>query len=237
MFSKFLYYRNFNANDKPTILCEGKTDNIYLKAAISMLSKQYSLLANKKTETTAYEMLVKFFEYSKRTRFLLDLYGGGNYLRDFVERYQGNLDFYQKKHFINPVILILDNDSGPNNLLNLIANNQAKYPNCPRKKEDIRILEFIHITSNLYLVLTPRINDDEPSMMEDLFDESTLNILVDGRKFDPNKDADSINTYGKNTFATRVVQERKTTISFEGFKPLLSRVEQVIQYHNNLPIS
>ena len=237
MFSKFLYYRNFYANDKPTILCEGHTDYIYLRSAISMLAKQYPLLANEKTETTPYELLVNFLNYSKRTRYLLDLYGGGIYIKKFTERYQENLKFYRKTIPINPVILLLDNDSGPDILLNHLITEESKYSHCSKSKEEIRSSEFIHITSNLYLVLTPRINNDKPSMMENLFDESALNILVDGRKFDPNKDADSITTYGKNTFATKVVQERKTTISFEGFKPLLNRVESVIQYHNRLSAS
>lgn len=233
MFSKFLYYRSFYANNKPTILCEGKTDNIYLKSAISMLAKQYPLLANEKTETTPYDLLVNFFRYSKRTRYLLDLYGGGSYLKKFVERYQENLKFYQKEIPINPVILILDNDSGPDALLNHLITEKSKYPNCTKSKENVRNSEFIHITSNLYLILTPRIDNDE-SRMESLFDKSTLSVLVDGRSFDPSKDADTTTTYGKNTFATKVVMEKKATVSFEGFKPLLDRVVSVIQYHMNL---
>lgn len=234
IFSKFLYYRNFYANDKPTILCEGHTDYIYLRSAISILAKQYPLLANEKEGPTQYELLVNFLNYSKRTRYLLDLYGGGSYIKKFTERYQENFKFYQKTIPINPVILLLDNDSGPDALLDHLITKKSKYSHCSISKEDIRSLEFIHITSNLYLVLTPRIINDKPSMMENFFDESTLSILVDGRKFDPDKDADSTTSYGKNTFATKVVQERKATISFEGFKPLLSRVERVIQYHNSL---
>jgi RNA-directed DNA polymerase len=49
-FSRFLYYRLFYANIKPTILCEGKTDNIYLKSAISILAEHYPKLANPKTK-------------------------------------------------------------------------------------------------------------------------------------------------------------------------------------------
>lgn len=107
VFSKFLYYRNFFANDKPTILCEGHTDNIYLRSAISILAKQYPLLANEKKGTTPYELLVNFLNYSRRTRYLLDLYGGGSYIKKFTERYQENLKFYQKIIPINPVILLL----------------------------------------------------------------------------------------------------------------------------------
>lgn len=233
IFSKFLYYRNFYANDKPTILCEGKTDNIYLKTAISMLSNQYLLLATEKTGTSSYELLVKFFDYTKKSRFLLDLYGGGTYLKNFVQRYQKNLKFYQDKIPINPVILMLDNDSGPNALLNLLTSNKSDFPNISKTKEEIRSSEFIHIVSNLYLILTPRINNGD-STMENFFDESTLSILVDGRKFDPNEDSDSTNSYGKNTFATKVVQERKASISFDKFKPLLNRIEKVIVHYKQI---
>ena len=47
-FSKFLFYRFFYANELPTILIEGKTDNIYLKAAIHRLASIYPKLALKK---------------------------------------------------------------------------------------------------------------------------------------------------------------------------------------------
>ena len=57
-FRKFLYYRHFYANEKPTILCEGKTDNVYLKAAISILAKKYPKLAKPATTADPYELLV-----------------------------------------------------------------------------------------------------------------------------------------------------------------------------------
>jgi retron-type reverse transcriptase len=231
LFSKFLYYIYFYAHNKPTILCEGKTDNIYLKSAIQMLCNQYPLLAKEKTAATSYELLVNFFRYSKKTRFLLDLYGGGTYLKKFVERYQDNLKYYENSLPQNPVILLLDNDSGPEQLLGLITSNKSKYLCSKKSKDEIRDSEFTHITSNLYLILTPK-NTVTVSMMEDFFDNPTLSYLVDGRKFDASNDADTIATYGKNTFATRVVMEKKSTISFDGFKPILDRINSVIHHYD-----
>ncbi|MDH5572502.1 MAG: retron Ec67 family RNA-directed DNA polymerase/endonuclease, partial [Gammaproteobacteria bacterium] len=65
-FSRFLYYRLFYGNDKPTFLCEGKTDNVYLKSAINILAANYPTLATPATPPTPYELLVHFVEYSNR---------------------------------------------------------------------------------------------------------------------------------------------------------------------------
>ncbi|MFV1873826.1 MAG: retron Ec67 family RNA-directed DNA polymerase/endonuclease, partial [Oleiphilus sp.] len=97
-FSRFLYYRLFYGNAKPTILCEGKTDNVYLKTAINQLVGAYPILAkttsNPKTSNLDYELLVSFLEYSKRTRFLLELYGGTSYLNYFISKFDSHYEFY-----------------------------------------------------------------------------------------------------------------------------------------------
>lgn len=94
-FSRFLYYRLFYGNDKPTFLCEGKTDNVYLKSAISELAASYPNLASPKSATKDYELLVRFLEYSKRTRFLLELFGGADYLKDFIGSFENLSNFYK----------------------------------------------------------------------------------------------------------------------------------------------
>ena len=234
IFSKFLYYQSFIGNEQPTILCEGKTDNIYLKSAINILSKDYPLLASVKDDKSPYYLLVNFYNYSKRTKFLLDLSGGGSYLKKFVERFKANLKFYKNTLPKNPVIILLDNDSGPNELLNLLTGKKSKdYPNCPNTKEDIRNAEYVHLLSNLYLILTP-LSLDKETEMEDFFDDSALKTLVDGRSFDPTKDADTTKTYGKNTFSIKVVKEKKSNISFEAFKVILDRMNSVINHHEKM---
>lgn len=154
-FSKFLYFKYFYANQKPTILCEGKTDNIYLKSAIHQLANSFPRLARSKTATQDYELLIDFIEYTNRTHYLLDLAGGGTYLKKFLERFIDNYNYYEAPKPLNPVILVLDNDSGPNELIKQIHKDRKKYPECPINKEDIRDLDFLHIKHNLYLVLTP----------------------------------------------------------------------------------
>jgi len=231
-FSKFLYYYNFYANEKPIILCEGKTDYIYLKSAINILSEHYPILAQSKTEDTPYKSLIKYFEYTDRTKFLLDLFGGGIYLKKFVERYIANLKYYNGPGLTQPVILLLDNDSGPTELLSYLQKKSKLFPNCPSDIDAIRKSSYLHVTDNLYIILIPRLNGRDTEI-EDLFDNSTLNTVVDGRTFDRAKEADTINTYGKNIFATKVVRENKTDISFNGFKQVLNKIVKVIQHHNS----
>ena len=110
----------FYGNDKPTILCEGKTDDIYLKSAISALKKDYPRLAG--DIEGSYKLLVRFVKYTKRTRFFLQLHGGSSYLNNFIENFDTNILLYKNSpRPKNPIIIILDNDKGANRIINLGA--------------------------------------------------------------------------------------------------------------------
>jgi len=233
-FSRFLFYRYFYGNSKPTILCEGKTDNVYLKSAINVLQDHYPRLAKSKSKHGEYKPIVHFFNYSKRTRFLLELFGGADYLKGFVENFQKNHSFYKAPKPKNPVILLLDNDSGSNGIINLIKGLRTTtiHPSTT-KKDDIKNADFIHIMHNLYLVLTPLngSNGSSDTAIEDLFDATTKSIKVGGKSFNPGK-PDTSKEYGKEIFANRVVKEKKSSINFDGFKPLLNRISAVIEHYS-----
>lgn len=217
-------------------MCEGKTDNIYLKSAIYSLSKKYELLSRAKTKDKPYELLVNFLEYSKRTKYLLDLHGGCSYLKRFIERYKHEHIYFKAPKPVHPVILILDNDSGSNDIVNYLADNKPLHPEIPKDrnqaKDTIKNAGFIHVIDNLYVVLTPLLGNKE-SFIENLFSDETLSTIVDGRRFDPKQESDSKTTYGKNTFATKVVATGKKSISFSGFESILSEIEHVIKHYND----
>ncbi|EHV5552901.1 retron Ec67 family RNA-directed DNA polymerase/endonuclease [Vibrio vulnificus] len=237
-FSNFLYYRLFCGNEKPTILCEGKTDNVYLKSAISELSKDYPQLAHRKGDK--YELLVRFVEYSKRSRFLLELFGGADYLRGFVDNFEKNMKLYDAITPKHPVIVFLDNDEGPQQVVNLLKskNFQKKIeliPSTLDKKEDIRKSEFIHVIKNLYVVFTPLAKDGGETDIEYFFDDKTrLMKHPNGKCFNTVKNRDSKNDLSKDAFATHIVKENKTKIDFNGLKPLLDSVVKVINHYDSL---
>lgn len=229
-YSKFLFYKHFYANESPTILCEGKTDNIYLKSAIKSLANGYPNLAKQATSTQDYELLLDFMSYNKKTDYLLDLAGGCSFFLRFAQRYKKEFSYFNAPNNKAPVILLLDNDSGPNALINTLAGD--KFKNLCNDKNVIRNNKFTHITDNLYLVLTP-LSSGKPTAMEDFFDKKTLDTKLGGKSFNPKNDFDTADKYGKHIFSTKVVQENKSSISFDLFKPILDRVTAVLEDYSN----
>lgn len=234
-FSQFLYYRLFCGNEKPTILCEGKTDNVYLKSAISMLSGNYPLLAGVKDGE--YELLIRFVEYSKRTRFLLEIFGGADYLFGFISNFEINMKLYEDIKPKNPIIIILDNDEGPRSIVNLL--NSKKFIGKieivslkPNENGDVRQADFIHVVKNLYIVFTPLINGAKKTDIEFFFDDKTRLIKhKNGKFFNTVKNRDSTKDLSKDSFATHIIKEHKSSIDFNGLKPLLDSMVNVINHY------
>jgi RNA-directed DNA polymerase len=233
-FSRFLYYRLFYANAEPTILCEGKTDNVYLKSAISELVNTYPVLATPKSQGQQYKLLIRFIEYSKRTRFLLELFGGTSYLAYFIGKFDRHFQFYKAPKPQHPVIMILDNDKGPKDLLNKVVqlDSAVVYP-ITVPKNNIRDAEYIHVMHNLYIVLTPKLAGN-PTEIEDLFDLATRQIQVSNKSFNPKKDFDKATEYGKEIFANKVIKANKRNVNFDGLKPVLNRVVAAITHYDSI---
>lgn len=229
-YSKFLFYKFFNANNKPTILCEGKTDNIYLKSAIRSLASKHPKLADVKP----YQLLLKFMSYSKRTRFLLNLHGGTSYLAEFIRSFQEKQNFYENSRPKNPVILVLDNDEGFKKIEGALKKIKTKksYP-IDRDSGNLRESDFIHVVSNLYIVLTPLFNR-EGTEMEDFFDQETRQTSVSGKTFSLKKKIDEEKEYGKEIFSKKVVLANKEAIDFSGFSTILSRIEKCIDHYSSI---
>lgn len=237
-FSRFLYYCYFYANKKPMIICEGKTDNIYIKLAMSKLATDYPLLAKPKSSNSAYEPLVSLFKYSKRTRFLLQLYGGTSYLKNFIETYKKNFAFYKAPKPCFPTIIILDNDAGFKDINSWLDKSKYVTPyNINIKASEnnkFRYAEFIHVVENLYIVLTPRENPDKNSAIEDLFNPEILKEEVSGKTFNPsNSKIDITKEYGKEIFAKKVIFAKRNSIDFSRFKVLLDRIVKCLEHYDS----
>ncbi|ANQ17082.1 retron Ec67 family RNA-directed DNA polymerase/endonuclease [Vibrio natriegens] len=238
-FSQFLYYRLFCGNDKPTILCEGKTDNVYLKSAISELSTSYPQLSV--TKDGKYELLVRFVEYSKRTRFLLELFGGADYLRGFIDNFEKNMRLYDKVKPKHPVIVFLDNDEGPKQIVNLLKQKSFQdkielIPSSMNKMDDIRSSEFIHVVKNLYVIFTPLTEDGKETDIEYFFDEKTrlFKHPKNGKCFNTISKRNSKKDLSKEAFATHVIKEKKKDVNFNGLKPLLDSIVKVINHYDSI---
>lgn len=234
-FSRFLYYRLFYANTKPTILCEGKTDNIYLKSAINTLANKFPKLAAAKTKSSEYKLLIRFFEYSKRTRFLLQLHGGTSYLNYFLSQFDKHYVFYKTPTPQHPVIIVLDNDSGLTSIVSKLKtiDSVIVYP-LTLKKDDYKKANFIHVTHNLYVVLTPLNMKSEDTDIESLFDDATRLKQHKGKCFNTADKRDEKKDLSKDSFAKQIISGQKKTISFAGLIPLLDRIGAAITHYDSI---
>ncbi|GFD87001.1 hypothetical protein KUL150_30600 [Alteromonas sp. KUL150] len=225
--SDFLFYKLFISNSKTTILTEGKTDNTYLKSAIQALAKRFPTLA----ETKPYQPLVQFMNYSERTRFLLELFGGCDYLKAFAENYSSRRKKYLKEKPTSPVILLLDNDQGPKDLINRFSKDKS-ITLLPSTSKNIRDAEFVHVCDNLYLVLTPISPKRKETDIEYFFMAKTR-LLKDsktGKCFNTISKRDEKRDLSKEAFA-QLVKTNKGSINFSRFGPLLTRITKVQKHY------
>jgi len=236
-FSRFLFYRLFFGNDKPTILCEGKTDNVYLKSAISELKASYPQLAIGKD--TDYQLLLRFVEYSKRTRFLLELFGGTDYLGGFIKNYENRIKYYKAPKPQHPTIIFLDNDKGSDNIIRPLKQELKKkitlIPPQPDTPKAMHQCEFIHVVKNLYVIFTPLGTADCETDIEYFFDDAArLMKHPTGLCFNTVTNRDPKTDLSKDAFANHIVKAQKKKIKFDGFKPLLDRVVKVIDHYDRI---
>lgn len=230
-YSKFIYYKNFHGNEKVTLIFEGKTDRVYFKAALQALEDKYPtfLINNKKNKTKSPNFNI--INPAFKERYFLDIEDGATSSTKFTKRYEGEFKSYYGTQAKNPVIMIMDNDTGPNELLNFLAQNCASSPNLV---EDIRKNTFTHVMHNLYLVLTPLGLNGKATEMEDLFDSETLNKPIDGKRFSRAKKINLKEEFDKDDFSLKVVKAMAKEINFNGFLPIFNAINDVINHYQGV---
>lgn len=118
-YQKFLFYKYFFANTKPLVVTEGKTDILYLKAALKKYYENYPQLITQKGDTFEYK--ISFLRRTKRLKIFLGIQqDGADTMKSIYNFYAGtdnfpNLYGYFSKNSVvvksaNPVILIFDNE-------------------------------------------------------------------------------------------------------------------------------
>ncbi|RBB35983.1 hypothetical protein DPV79_26930 [Burkholderia reimsis] len=224
LFRRFLYFDTFYAAREPIIVCEGKTDNVYLRCAIKSLATEYPRLIDKGTPP---KLEVRFFKHAEtRTGHIADLTGGVGGICKLLKNYHEDVTEWFKAPVSKfPVIVLIDNDNGAHSIYEAIA-GITKKPK-PEGRAD-----FIHVTSNLYVVPTPFGPKKKQTAIEDFFDEHTLATQLNGKTFNrSNKSDDSDKFYGKGAFARDVVAKQANTIDFTKFRAILDRVMKVLDHY------
>lgn len=217
---RFWFYKFFVALSRPLIVCEGITDKVYLKNAIKYSTKFHPLLATMvKGEC---RLAVDIFNYDNKIHEILGLTGGSGVLSAFMKKYAANLKHFAHKPLLQPVIIVLDNDDGLNDI-------KAELKKLLGKVIDLNTKDaFYHVTHNLYIIKTPEGAKDEPTCIESGLPSAVLKTLLDGKLFNPAKKIDPDKEIGKVPFAKKVVGPKAHAIDWIGFHPLLDRIIAVM---------
>ena len=232
LYKKFLYFRHFINPTAPLIMCEGKTDNIYLRSALKALDPAYPQLAVVK----AGKLFTKFrlLKHSRAEHDILELSGGSGNIAKFIEHYRSAVFNYKCRPMKFPIIVLVDNDSGQIGNASVFA--QAK--KLVKGPLDFTTTnDFYYLCHNLYLIKTPELGATGESCMEDLFAPSVRATKVDGKDFNPKDDKDTATQYGKLVFADKVVRANYDKIDFSLFSVILNRIVAAMVHYNSEPLA
>ena len=229
---KFLFYKHFVALEKPLIMTEGKTDVIYLRTAIKRLPIYHPRLGE--FVDSRFSSAVYFMRYSDTTERFLGLNGGTGGQKNFIQNYKRELKSYGSKPLAHPVILLIDNDHGAEEIFKIVK-EKIKIADIATFYNDSKL--FYHLQDNLYLIKTPRKKGDPKSHIEHLFPSKLLKTRIGGKEFNPSKDCNPNKEYGKSVFAEHVVLPNADRIDFSRFGKLLDRIVAVIDdYEKKKPL-
>lgn len=245
-YQKFMIYKTFYANEKPLIITEGKTDVLYIRAALKKYYKYFPNLITKK-DNGNFVFHVNFFKRKQKHSYYLNLVKDGadtikNIYSNCYIKTKNNKNITTVHDFkklrgereTNPVILIFDNEMVSNKdrplkkFLNEIKVNASQ-------KDKLKENLYINICDNLYLC-TYQLNNKEACEIEieDLFPADVLEHEINGRKFSKKDSTHDNGFYGKNEFS-QYVYSNYESIDFSNFISLLSAINEIIElYPNNI---
>ena len=232
IFRRFLLFTRFYSNSLPLVICEGKTDNVYISNAVHQ-SKDIAPSLHTKNKDNKDVLAFQLLKYARKHKKSNKIYlpnfstvsilgggsGGGANLAGLIRSYYKELPKFKAKPSSSPVIFIVDNDSGSKPVFKAVKDTT-----------NITITgteSFVRIFNNCYVVPIP-LNGEKERNIENLFSPHDLAHQINGKFFDFTKDGDDQHTLGKATFAYEYVAKKSENIDWSGFHPLLLNIEAAI---------
>lgn len=228
IYRRFLIYTRFYANTVPLIVCEGKTDGVYISNAVHQSKGLFPGLVKKDSDgkdVLLFQLLKYARKHKKKKMVHLPNYstitilgggsGGGANLGNLIRAYHGELAKFKAPRGKQPVIFIVDNDSGGKTVFKVV-------------KEILKLgitgeEPFVYLFANLYIVPVPLGGAKERSI-ESLFSALDLAKGLDGKPFDFSAESSSATSIGKADFAYEFVAKQAKDLDWTGFHPLLANI-------------
>lgn len=222
LYRRFLMFKEFYAAPAPVVVCEGKTDIIYILHAIRSSAPTQPSLATVSPDGTI-TLNVRIFKYpDTSTGRILRLTGGTGHFTTFISDYVKEMKRFQAPGKEHAVVLLVDNDQGAKAIYKTVQQIAGTKPTGREA--------FVHIAGNLYLVPTPLEAGQTESVIEHSFTEQTRNVILDGKSFNPNQTLDPERNFGKHVFS-KYVEKNADKIDFTGFAEILTRLAAAIEAH------
>lgn len=236
IYRRFLLYTRFYANTQPLVICEGKTDNVYISNAIHQRKHDFPILLRKNDDDKDV-ISFQFFKYARKHRRKSDIYlpnfssamilgngsGGGPNLANLISVYRNERKKFRSPGGEFPVIFIVDNDSGAKRVYSTVK-EIARIT--PTGKET-----YIHVFENVYIIPIAR-DGVENASIESLFSDEDKSGNINGVPFDFSGNA-SGSALGKANFAYDYVAKHPEKIDWSGFSKLLQSIVDVFVFHQN----
>ena len=211
LYQQYLSFKHFFAVETPLVICEGKTDNIYLTCALKRLAEGYNELAQKIDDKIVFK--IRFLNISENLRDIFAISSGTSGQKNLIDIYETLSKPFKGKIKHCPVIMLVDNDDGSKEIKNKV-----------KAKKSINNSVY-HYVENLYILFSP---EKENMEIEDLFDSDTLNTKIDGKSFNRQNKIDIKREYGKYVFAEKVIKAKQNEINFDGFKEIFNNFKIII---------
>lgn len=121
-FEKF--HANANPNPNPLVICEGKTDSLYIKCAMKSLIAKFPGFVD--TSRQEPDWSISFFKHSYLNLDLMQFSGGTGDYPYFMRHYADRMKRFLCAGQTQPVILLVDNDKGSNEVFKKAAKMGGK---------------------------------------------------------------------------------------------------------------
>ena len=192
-YQAFLFYRYFFCSEKPVIITEGKTDILYLKAALKNLYKDYPNLIERDGEGK-YRYKISFFTRSKKWDYFFGMAMDGadtvtNLYRFYLPE-RNTVDYLTYFRTLtgrnpsNPVVFLFDNETQTKDkpLKKFLGDKTITSAMKDTLQEKLRV-ELIE-DSGVFLMTSPLPVGLQESEIEDLLPNDVLSMKIEGREFD-----------------------------------------------------
>lgn len=229
----FYHFYRIHDRSKPLIICEGKTDYIYIKEAIRwnilnervrkhLVSAAAPLAINSEKGD---HWGVDFVNHSNMAGNLLDLAGGGGDLPKFAAYHLERVGKLFAKTPPMPVIIVVDNDSQSDGMWTCIK----KLTGATNKIDGSKA--YHHVGKNLFVVPIPS-GGHSDFYIEKLLPKEWLKETLDGKKLRLTQKKDEklkADEYGKVDFATKVIRANRGKVDLSSFLPLLLTICDIVE--------